>query len=501
MGLSVAWLRGETGREGEVALFDEVEGARGVGGFEGGAAFLRQRPGRNESTGPLAGAPPLIVVKPRGDQLEITPAPGRAIRVDGAVVASASVGAGAVVAVDDDVVLVAVRRPPVLPAARSFRLEHAFGEPDAFGCAGESAEAWRLRDIIALAARSPVHVLVEGPSGVGKGIAARALHALSPRADKPVVVCSNGALPSDDELLARASGGTLIVDPAEALPADAQARFLHFARTQRVESLAGELPMQVRLVVLARRLEGTFGNELRSRFLSLTLPGFQSRREDLPLILRARALAAVERTPELGACFAVTSVGGERVVRVDGDFVEALLRRSWTAGGFEMDRLLWRSMTTSDGDAIMLTDAAVHSARGHSGHAASASAPPLRGHLERLGITGAQGWGEVRVRPVDGLTVLVTVRTRSARCSHVDLGLASAKSRGPTKAWELLIATCEGRGTFAWRQFGETRDTVRKQVERLSEALCGAVGLEEAPFEAFDSNRGWVAKFLAVPER
>jgi hypothetical protein len=125
----------------------------------------------------------------------------------------------------------------------------------------------------------------------------------------------------------------------------------------------------------------------------------------------------------------------------------------------------------------------------------------VRGQAERLGIPRARNWGEVRVRPVDGLTVLVTVGARSARCSHVDLGLASAKSRGPTKAWELLLATCEGRGTFGWRKFGESRDTVRKQVERLSEALCAAVGLEEAAFEPFDANRGWVARFLAVPER
>jgi two-component system nitrogen regulation response regulator GlnG/two-component system response regulator HydG len=506
MGFSIAWLRDEPGREGEVAFFDEEDGAGVVGGPDEGrrAVFVRQRPARSESTPPLASPEAFLLVRARGAALEIAPAPGHSLRVDGSEVASARVDPGAVVSVPHHAVLVAVRRPALLPVVRSVRVEHAFGEPDAFGWAGESAEAWRLRDTIALAARSPAHVLVEGPSGAGKGIAARALHALSPRAAEPLVVCSDGALAAAEELLARAAGGTLIVDPAEALTPDAQARLLHFARTQRIESLAGELPMQVRLIVLARRLEGAFGNELRSRFLSLVLPGVSSRREDVPLILRARALAVADRTPELGASFVVTNLGGRRAVRIDGELVEAVLLRSWTAGGFEVDRLLWRAMTTSDGNALALTEAAAQSMRVHPAAAVSPPAPAsgtIRDRAERLGIPRARHWGEVRVRPVDGLTVLVTVGARSARFSHVDLGLASVKSRGPTRAWELLLATCEGRGTFAWRQFGETRDTVRKQVERLGEALCAAVGLEEAPFEPFDTNRGWVARFLAVPER
>jgi transcriptional regulator of acetoin/glycerol metabolism len=504
LGVAIAWLRDEAGREGEVALVEASEEARALGGTEPGlgASFVRQRPGTQESRPPLACAAPLLFARAAGgDALAIEAAPGRRLRVDGVDVGRATVGAGAVVAVPGHAVLVVVRRPAVLPAVRSARVEHAFGEPDAFGWAGESAESWRLRDTVALAARSPAHVVVEGASGSGKGIVARALHGLSPRADKPLVVVSDGALPAADEMLARAFGGTLVVDPAEALSQDAQARFLHFARTQRVDSLAGELPMQVRLVVLARKLEGSFGAELRARFLSLALPAFASSREDLPLVLRARALAAADRTPELGACFAAADAAGGRALRVDGDLVEAVLRRAWTAGGFEMDRVLWRAMATSDGGVLALSDAAAQSMRGASLSTEASPAPVALGHAERLGLPRARSWGEVGVRRVDGLTVLVTVGARSARFSHVDLGLASAKSRGPTKAWELLLATCEGRGTFAWRRFGDTRDTVRKQVERLTEALCAAVGLDDAAFEPFEPSRGWVARFLAVPER
>ena len=499
LGLAIAWLGDETGREGEVALFDEAEGERVVGGpgAERRATFVRQRPGIREGTPPLVAPEPLLGATAAGGQLEISPGPLGRLRVDGADVARAVVGLGAVVAVPGHAVFVVVRRPPLLPAVRATRAEHAFGDADAFGCAGESAEAWRLRDTIALAARSPAHVLVEGPSGSGKGNAARALHALSPRADKPLVVVSDGAMPAAEELFARAAEGTLVVDPAEALPPEAQARLLHFARTQRIDSLAGDLPMQVRVVVLARRLEGSFGAELRSRFLSLALPAFASQREDVPLVLRARALAAVDRNPELGATFTVTGAAGRRAVRFDGDLIEAVLRRAWTAGGFEVDRILWRAMTTSEGDALALTEAA-QSMRGPD---TSAGGAPADGAVERPRLPRARGWNEVRVRPVDGLTVLVTVGARSARCSHVDLGLASYKSRGPTRAWELLLATCEGRGTFGWRQFGDSRDTVRKQVERLSEALGAAVGLEESAFEPYDPNRGWVARFLAVPER
>jgi two-component system nitrogen regulation response regulator GlnG/two-component system response regulator HydG len=500
-GLMIAWFYDDPSRVGEVALFSE-EGpeAATIGGAESShahpAVFQRQRPGKSEPGSALATGGTLLLVRAIDGHLEVAPAAGKRLRVNGAYVERASVGAGVVVTVPGEIVLLGVQRTAVLPVLRSFRPEHAgaFGEPDAFGIVGESPEAWRSRELLAVAARAPAHVLVEGPSGTGKGNWARALHALSPRAAGPFVVCSDGALPPSEEILARASGGTLVLDPVEALAPEAQRRFLQFARTQRPESLAadGRPPMQVRLVVLARKLTGGFGDELLARFLPLATAGFEDRRQDIPLIARARARALAESTLELLR----TARAG--ALHIDGELVEALLRRRWAAGGFEMDRVLFRAARVGAADGLTF-DAA--SSEDETEGTVHRSDHPPSSLAERLGFLTARTWGDVRIRPVDGLTVLVTVRTRTVRCMHVELGLASAKSKGPTKAWQLLLATCEGRGSFDWRHFGATRDTVRKQVERLSAALIDAFGLEDPPFEPFEPTRGWLAKFLAVPER
>jgi hypothetical protein len=503
IGVAIAWLRVDASRTSEVAHVPSLEAPAAVGDF------VRQRPGHNEARPALPATGPLLLARVAGEELHVRAAPERGLRVDGVSMSDARVGPGAVLSVPDEAVFVVVRRPPILPPLRSFPAAHApsFGAPDSFGFVGESPDVWRVRDVVAGAARAPAHVFVFGPSGAGKGLIARMVHALSPRSGGPLVVCSDGQLAAAEDLLARASGGTLVVDPAEALSPEAQGRLLHFARTQRVDSLAahGSALMQVRIVVLARKLDDTFHEELRSRFLPIAVPGFERRREDVPLLARARALSMADVMPELAARFVVPSADPrDRGVRLDGELVEAMVRRAWTTGGFQMDRLLFRAFHESPGDTLTLP-AELSSAAPAAAPAPAETAAHLRSGipfvLGRLGLPAPRTWGELRIRPVDGLTVLLTVRTRSARCTHAELGLASAKSRGPTKAWELLIATCEGRGTFNWRQFGETRDTARKQVERLSKSLGEAFGLPEPPFQPFDTKQGWVAKFLAVPER
>lgn len=483
--LAVAWT-GSAGREGEL-LFPERGGDPLVLGGPQGASLVRQRPGADEVVGPLAGDA-LLRVEAHGDALRVTALRGKIRGRDGAA-ASIAVTEETILSVEGELIVVATRRPRTLPAGRARHVPPppAFGRPDAFGLVGESPGAWQLRDLVAVASRVPYHLLVEGPTGVGKGIVARALHGLSPRAARPIVVCSDGILPTPDEILARAEGGTFVIDPVEALGPDAQARLLHFARTQRVESLAAEgKAMQVRVVVLAREASGPFGDELRARFVPLRVPDLDARREDVPLVMRERALRLATANPALGERFVDAE---SRTVRFSFDLMNAVMRRPWSGGAFEMDRVLFAAMSTSHGDCIEPPTGL-----------ASSTTPARGGLMERLRLPVPQRWDEVRIRPVDGLTVLVTVRDRSARCSHVELDLASAKSRGPTRAWEMLIAACEERGTLRWRQFGDTRDTVRKQVERLNEALSAAFLLDELAFEAAGGS-GWTARFLAVPER
>src|SRR5262249_4513267 len=122
-----------------------------------------------------------------------------------------------------------------------------FGAPDPHGILGESPAAWALREHLSLAAHSGQHILLLGQSGTGKELAARAIHALSPRRDKPFIARNaatfpeglvdaelfgtakgypNAGSPERPGLIAEADGGTLFLDEIGELPAHLSSHLL-----------------------------------------------------------------------------------------------------------------------------------------------------------------------------------------------------------------------------------------------------------------------------------
>jgi len=86
---------------------------------------------------------------------------------------------------------------------------------------GEDPAIERLRAMIERIAPTDAAVLVTGPAGSGKSLAARAIHAASRRAGQPLIVLSAGAIEDEERLracVAEACGGTLVIDDVEALP-------------------------------------------------------------------------------------------------------------------------------------------------------------------------------------------------------------------------------------------------------------------------------------------
>jgi DNA-binding NtrC family response regulator len=262
---------------------------------------------------------------------------------EGSRVSDADVPPGATLKVGHTFVRVEpVARPLDVVASQSRR----FGEL--------VAESLAMREVFAvleLAARSDVTVLLEGETGVGKELAARAIHAESERRRGPFVAIDCSALPEnlvESELFghvkgaftgatsarkgafARAAGGTLFLDELATVPLAVQARLLRAIEERRVRPVGAdeEIAVDVRIVggsregLAARSAEGVFRPDLfyRLSVLHVTIPPLRKRREDIaPIaseILRVRGFEdAAVAGPSLDRLFAHDWPGNVRELR------------------------------------------------------------------------------------------------------------------------------------------------------------------------------------------
>jgi two-component system nitrogen regulation response regulator NtrX len=164
---------------------------------------------------------------------------------------------------------------------------------------GTSSAVNRLRYALERAASSNARVLITGPLGAGKNLAARTLHGLSRRVQGPFITFSPKILPESDHLahmdgqnipekgiLERAHGGTLYIDSVDALEISAQDRLLAFLQS------VGQ-PWDVRIIaststVLAEKIvTGAFREDLfhRLNVLPIAVPSLMERREDIPELI------------------------------------------------------------------------------------------------------------------------------------------------------------------------------------------------------------------------
>lgn len=197
---------------------------------------------------------------------------------------------------------------------------------------GESVPMRALRQQIAVAAPTEGRVLIYGESGTGKELVARALHAQSRRADKPLVELNCSAIPEElveSELFGHvkgaftgatttrrgkfevADGATLFLDEIGDMSLKTQAKILRALEQGRIQPVGSNawITVDVRIIAatnkhLERMVErGEFRQDLfyRLNVIPFFVPPLRERREDIPLLVdhfNRRFSLAYQRTPK-----------------------------------------------------------------------------------------------------------------------------------------------------------------------------------------------------------
>jgi two-component system nitrogen regulation response regulator GlnG/two-component system response regulator HydG len=333
-----------------------------------------QRPEQNELLPPLRGEAlsrsQLLVRRVAPGLLDITNLGRRKLTVNGALATQCEVREGDVLEIGSRFVLLCSTRPSRLPGSFA-STEHPLGEVDEHGLVGESPVAWRLRGDVAFAARRTGHVLILGPTGVGKELVATAIHAIAARsgafisrnaATLPESLVDaelfgnpkgypNPGVPEREGLIGAAHQGSLFLDEFADLPSGAQAHLLRVLDSGEYQRLgeSRQRRSDFRLIAATNRAETALREDLLARFdFRLRLPDLAARREDIPLILRHLFTTITREEPELRERYGLPN----GLPRVGPSFIRRLVQHSYPGNVRELRQLLWRSLAESSSDAL-----------------------------------------------------------------------------------------------------------------------------------------------------
>ena len=230
---------------------------------------------------------------------------------------------------------------------------------------GSSVAINTVRAMLKRVAPTGSRVMITGPAGVGKELAARMIHAWSPRANSPFIVVS-AAMMSPDRveeelfgteydglarpgLLEQAHGGTLFLDEIADMPLTTQGKILRVLTDQSYNRIGGQRPVKVDVRVLSATSRdlaeeitaGRFREDLyyRLNVVPVKLPSLQERREDIP---------------ELIGHFMARYAGERRmaVPEMSKDAIAALQAHDWPGNVRQLRNIIERTLILAPGDRV-----------------------------------------------------------------------------------------------------------------------------------------------------
>jgi len=350
-----------------------------------------------------------------------------------------------------------------------------------------------LRQVIRLgqrAAQSNIPILIEGESGVGKELIARAIQGSSERAGKPFVTVNCGAIPenliesilfghekgsftgaSDKHLgkFQEADGGTLFLDEIGELRLDMQVKLLRALQEGEIDPIGAKRPakVDVRIISATNRdlaeltREGNFREDLyyRLNVFPIFIPPLRERREDVPALTAhfIARFAAEEHKPVTG---------------LTPDAMELLQSYAWPGNVRQLENTIFRAVVLCDSDSLDIGD-----------FPQIANAMGVAQEHRKLAVSG-------------GGQATTQAAARSASHALPAYGLSTTDAAGHMRKLEeieaetirLAISRYDGRMTEVARRLGIGRSTLYRKLKELGLEREGDA-LDEAAETVEDSER------------
>jgi len=246
------------------------------------------------------------------------------------------------------------------------------------GLIGQSHQMVEIYKLIARMAALDTTVLIEGETGTGKELVARAIHGASGRAARPFVVVDCAALPEtlfESELfghergaftgafaarrglLETSAGGTCFLDEIGELTAPLQAKLLRTLQERSIRRVGGndEIPFDVRVVVATNRdlrklvADGGFRDDLyyRLNVVTITMPPLRERASDIPLLAQHFLEIFARRS-------------GRAIKRLAPESVALLAGYRWPGNVRELEHVIERAMALSSSETLLPDDFPPH---------------------------------------------------------------------------------------------------------------------------------------------
>ncbi len=239
---------------------------------------------------------------------------------------------------------------------------------------GNSAAIKKLHVFLERVAATNATILLNGESGTGKELAARMVHALSPRADRPFVAINCAAVPENlleseffghekgaftgavgrhEGVFERAHTGTLFLDEIAEMAPATQARMLRVLENRTFTRVGGtqEVMVDVRLIAATHRnlrelvADGRFREDLLYRLsvIQTRLPPLRERSDDIPDLVRH-------------FCDVLGDQMGRHVTHIADDALEVLSNYRWPGNIRELRNVVERALVLGDGPVLELDD-------------------------------------------------------------------------------------------------------------------------------------------------